>query len=495
MLATRPAAPAATRSVPPSAPRPVPRWTPPPATSRPVVRPVAARSARPGGGGRSPFSKPTGNKTIGVRDARTQVLAPPLGTPRPGRVRTPRPKPAAQRIRRAPKAAPTRSASSSFSKASTPATLPLAGARESGWVLLATVTALLIVMGLMMVLSASSVEALRSYGGAWVFFQKQAAWVAVGTAAMVVTALWDYRRWALLAWPLVVASLVLLLAVHIPGVGINVSGSTRWLGFGFFTFQPSEMAKFALLVFVADLLARRGDRMHESRLTLRPVVVVGGVLGGLVLLQPDMGTAMLLVLIVLVELFVAGLPLLRMAAVVVTSTIGALFLAMGASYRRGRVAGFLDPWGDVSNTGYHVAQSLVALGTGHLAGVGLGASRAKWGFLPNAHTDFIFAIVGEELGLIGTLLVLGLFGAFAILGIRAAMRAPDRFGMLMATGITAWVVGQALVNMGAVTGMLPVTGVPLPFLSFGGTSLVVSMASVGILLNIARHAVPRPKPA
>ena len=467
MLATRPAAPAATRSVPPSAPRPA----------------------------RSPFSRTTGPKPIGVRDARTQVLAPPLGTPRPGRVATPRTKPAAPRVRRAPKLAPTRSASSSFSKASTPATLPLAGARESGWVLLATVTALLIVMGLMMVLSASSVEALRSYGGAWVFFQKQAAWVAVGTGAMVVTALWDYRRWARLAWPLVVASLVLLLAVHIPGVGINVSGSTRWLGFGFFTFQPSEMAKFALLVFVADLLARRCDRMHESRLTLRPVVVVGGVLGGLVLLQPDMGTAMLLVLIVLVELFVAGLPLLKMAAVVVTSTVGAMFLAMGAGYRRGRVAGFLDPWGDVSNTGYQVAQSLVALGTGHLAGVGLGASRAKWGFLPNAHTDFIFAIVGEELGLIGTLLVLGLFAAFAVLGIRTALRAPDRFGMLMATGITAWIVGQALVNMGAVTGMLPVTGVPLPFLSFGGTSLVVSMASVGILLNVARHAVPRPKPA
>ncbi len=355
--------------------------------------------------------------------------------------------------------------------------------------LLATVTALLIVMGLMMVLSASSVEALRSYGGAWVFFQKQAVWVAVGTGAMVATALWDYRRWARLAWPLVVASLVLLLAVHIPGVGINVSGSTRWLGFGVFTFQPSEMAKFALLVFVADLLARRSDRMHESHLTLRPVVVVAGAIGGLVMLQPDMGTAMVLVLIVLVELFVAGLPLLRMAAVCVASTAGAVVLAMGAGYRRGRVSGFLDPWADVSNTGYQVAQSLVALGTGHVAGVGLGASRAKWGFLPNAHTDFIFAIVGEELGLVGTLLVLGLFAAFAVLGIRVALRAPDRFGMLMAAGITTWVIGQALVNMGAVTGMLPVTGVPLPFLSFGGTSLVVTMASVGILLNVARHAV------
>ena len=354
--------------------------------------------------------------------------------------------------------------------------------------LLAIVTALLIVMGLMMVLSASSVEALRSYGGAWVFFQKQAMWVVVGALGMVAAACWDYRRWSRLAWPLVAASLVLLVAVQI--VGINVSGSTRWLGIGGLRFQPSEMAKLALLVYVAALLGRRSDQMHESRLTLRPVIVVAGALGGLVMLQPDMGTAMVLVLIVLVVLFVAEMPLIRMGAVFLASTAGAAVLAMGAGYRRNRVFGFVDPWGDLSNTGYQVAQSLVALGTGHVAGVGLGASRAKWGFLPNAHTDFIFAIVGEELGLVGTLLVLSLFGAFAVLGIRAALRAPDRFGTLMATGITAWVVGQALVNMGAVTGMLPVTGVPLPFLSFGGTSLVVTMVAVGILLNVARQSAP-----
>ena len=354
--------------------------------------------------------------------------------------------------------------------------------------LLAVVTALLVVMGLMMVLSASSVEALRSYGGAWVFFQKQAMWVVVGALGMVAAACWDYRRWSRLAWPLVATSLVLLVAVQI--VGINVSGSTRWLAVGGLRFQPSEMAKLALLVYVAALLGRRSDQMHESRLTLRPVIVVAGALGGLVMLQPDMGTAMVLVLIVLVVLFVAEMPLVRMGAVCLASTAGAAVLAMGAGYRRNRVFGFVDPWGDLSNTGYQVAQSLVALGTGHVAGVGLGASRAKWGFLPNAHTDFIFAIVGEELGLVGTLLVLSLFGAFAVLGIRAALRAPDRFGTLMATGITAWVVGQALVNMGAVTGMLPVTGVPLPFLSFGGTSLVVTMVAVGILLNVARQSAP-----
>ena len=196
------------------------------------------------------------------------------------------------------------------------------------------------------------------------------------------------------------ASLVLLLAVHIPGVGINVSGSTRWLGYGIFTFQPSELAKVALLIFVADLLARRADRMHESRMTLRPVVVVAGVLGGLVLLQPDMGTAMVLVLIVLVELFVAGAPAPQAWRPSSSRRPSApSFLAMGAGYRRDRVARLPRPVGATSsNTGYQVAQSLVALGTGHVAGVGLGASRAKWGFLPNAHTDFIFAIVGEELG-------------------------------------------------------------------------------------------------
>ena len=243
-------------------------------------------------------------------------------------------------------------------------------------------------------------------------------------------------------------------------MGISVSGSTRWLGFGCFTFQPSELAKLALLVFVADLLARRSDRMHDSRLTLRPVLVVAGVLGGLVLLQPDMGTAMVM-RPHRPRRAVRGRP-------AAASAWRRVVVAVDRRRRRPGHGRRLPPRPGVrrsstrgptsSNTGYQVAQSLVALGTGHLAGVGLGASRAKWGFLPNAHTDFIFAIVGEELGLVGTLLVVGLFAAFAVLGIRVALRAPDRFGTLLAAGITAWVVGQALVNMGAVTGMLPVTG-------------------------------------
>ncbi len=363
-----------------------------------------------------------------------------------------------------------------------------AAALRSGWVVLAIIVGLLIVIGLMMVLSASSVEALRTRGGAWIFFRKQATWVAIGTLALAATTCIDYRRWRRLAGPAVVVSGLLLMLVLVPGVGIRVSGSTRWLGWGWITIQPSELAKLALLLFVAALLADRSDRMHLSRLTLRPVLAICGVLIALVLFQPDMGTAMVMLLITLVLLFVAGMPLIRMATMGAVAVVGAFILAMGAGYRRNRMNSFMDPWADASHTGYQVAQSLVALGTGNLAGVGLGASRAKWGFLPNAHTDFIFAIVGEELGLLGTLLVVGLFVAFTVLGIRVALRAPDRFGTLLAAGITAWIAGQAVVNMGAVTGAMPVTGIPLPFLSFGGSALVVTMAAVGILLNVARRS-------
>jgi cell division protein FtsW len=362
-------------------------------------------------------------------------------------------------------------------------------------VLLAAVVAMLCVTGLMMVLSASSVEALRSYGGAWVFFVRQLMWVAIGSLALIGAMAFDYRRWRRAVLPLLGGSFVLLGLVLVPGVGITAGGSSRWLGAGSLRIQPSELAKLAVLLFVADLVARRFERVRDWRSVLRPVLLTTGTLALMVLLQPDMGTAMLMILIVLVLLFVGGVPLFSMAGVGVVTAVASLVLAKVENYRWDRVASFRDPFGNFSDTGYQVAQSLVALGTGHVGGVGLGASRAKWGFLPNAHTDFIFAIVGEELGLVGTCLVVGLFVTFAILGVRAAMRAPDLFGTLLAGGITAWVCGQAAVNMGAVTGLLPVTGVPLPFVSFGGSSLVVTMAATGILLNISRQPAPAATPA
>ena len=367
--------------------------------------------------------------------------------------------------------------------------------RDSGWVLLAALVAMLCVIGLMMVLSASSVEALRSYGGAWVFFVRQLIWVGIGSLALIATCALDYRLWRRAVLPVLGVSFVLLVLVLVPGVGISAGGASRWLGTASLRIQPSELAKLGVLLFVADLLARRADYVRDWRYVLRPALVTTGLVAMLVLIQPDMGTAMLMVLVVLVLLFVGGVPIFSMASVGVVTGVAAVVLAKVEGYRWDRISSFRDPFGDFSHTGYQVAQSLVALGTGHVGGVGLGASRAKWGFLPNAHTDFIFAIVGEELGLVGTCLVVGLFVTFAVLGVRAAMRAPDRFGALLAAGVTAWVCGQAAVNMGAVTGLLPVTGVPLPFVSFGGSSLVVTMAAAGILLNIARQAVPRVRPA
>jgi cell division protein FtsW len=343
------------------------------------------------------------------------------------------------------------------------------------------------VIGVVMVLSASSVAALRDYGSSWVIFEKQLMWVLAGSAALFVGSRTDYRRWRKFALPLIVVSVALLLLVLVPGVGINVYGSSRWLGAGSFRMQPSELAKLAILLFSADLLAKRSNRMGDTRSTLRPVLAVFGVLAVLIMKQPDMGTTMALACIVLAILFVAGTPLPSLAKVAAFGLTAAVVLARLEPYRWARIVSFRKPFADASNTGYQLAQSLVGLGSGHIFGVGLGASRAKWGYLPHAHTDFIFAVIGDELGLIGTILVVSLFVAFAFLGVRTAVRAPDRFGMLVATGVTASICGQAFINIGAVIGILPVTGVPLPFVSFGGSSLVIAMAATGLLLSVARQ--------
>ena len=364
---------------------------------------------------------------------------------------------------------------------------------STGYLLLAAVVTVLCVIGLVMVLSSSSVDALRNYGSAWLFFNRQLLWLTVGTAALVFTSRVDYRTWRRFRVPLLAGCMGLLVLVLVPGVGIAVSGSSRWLGVGSWRIQPSEISKLAVLLFIADLLARRADRIDDTRETLRPALMAFGAVAMLVMLQPDMGTTLVLGCIVMGLLFVAGTPMRHMAGLTATAMVASFVLGMAEPYRRARMMSFLDPWADADNTGYQVAQSIVGLADGGLTGVGVGASRAKWGFLPNAHTDFIFTIIGEEMGLLGSLLVIGLFVAFAFLGVRAAVRAPDRFGMLIAAGVTAWVGGQAFINIGAVIGMLPVTGVPMPFVSFGGSSLVICMAAVGLLLNVARQGrQPRP---
>jgi cell division protein FtsW len=371
---------------------------------------------------------------------------------------------------------------------------PVAAAEHerTGQVLLASVVAVLCVIGLVMVLSASSVLALREGGSSWLYFRKQVMWVVAGTVALVLAARTDYRLLRRLGGPLLLLSVGLLVVVLLPGVGVTAGGSTRWLEFGPLRMQPSELAKMGLLVFGADLLARRGGDEETLLRAMRSYLLAFLVVAVLVLAQPDLGTTLVAGSVVLCVLFVAGTPLGAMTGLLATSAVAAFVLGMIEPYRRERMLSFIDPFADAGNTGYQVVQSLVGLGTGRITGVGVGASRAKWGFLPNAHTDFIFSIIGEELGLVGSLLVLGLFMAFTVLGIRAALRAPDRFGSLLAAGITAWVTGQAFINIGAVLGVLPVSGVPLPFVSFGGTAMVLLMGAVGVLLNVAGQGVSRP---
>jgi cell division protein FtsW len=365
----------------------------------------------------------------------------------------------------------------------------LAGqARPSTYVLLLATVGVLNIVGVVMVLSASSVASLTNYGSAWYFFERQVLWTLLGMLVFAVTARIDYHAWRRWVVPMLVVSVGLLVLVLVPGIGVYVAGSRRWLGSGSWRFQPTEPAKLALLIFAADVLTRRAREVHDWRRVVRPVLLVFGLIAVLVMRQPDMDSTIVLALIVGTVLVVGGVRFRHLAVLGGAGFSLAALAAVIEPYRRARVFSYLHPWSDAGNTGYQLSQSLIALGSGGWTGVGLGAGRAKWLFLPNAHTDFIFAIIGEEVGLIGCLLVVGLFAAFGVLGTRIALRAPDHFGTLLAAGVTVWVVGQAVINIGGVVGLLPVSGIPLPFVSFGGSALVFTMAAAGLLGSVARRA-------
>jgi cell division protein FtsW len=365
-------------------------------------------------------------------------------------------------------------------------TLRPPGRRTGYYVGLYVVVGVLSMLGLVMVLSASAASALREQGSSWFYFERHAVWLCVGVVALLVTMRIDYRVWQRLARPLFLLSVTLLTLVLIPGVGVTVNGSTRWLGRGALTVQPSEIAKLALVVFCADLLARRP--LWNAQLTMRPVIVVLGYVSFLLMMQPNLGTTIIVASIVLTILFCYGLPLRNFAPVAMAGVAVTALLAVAEPYRMRRLIGFRDVWNNRGGDGYQTFQSLISISNGGITGVGLGASRGKWGYLPFAHTDFMFSIIAEELGLVGALSVILLFFAIGVLGIATASHAPDQFGMLMAMGITSWILVQAFMNIGVTLGLLPVTGVPLPFLSSGGSSLVVTLAAFGILLNIARQA-------
>jgi cell division protein FtsW len=364
------------------------------------------------------------------------------------------------------------------------------GAARRTVLMLLVPTALLVATGLVMVFSASSVAAYAEYGSSTLFFTRQAAYAGVGALALVLLSRLPYAAWRRLAAPLFAATVLLLVLVLHPGVGTSAGGSARWIAIGPVTLQPSELAKLALVALTATILARKGRVLDAPAHLVLPLFPIAAVVCWLVMRQPDLGTTVILAGSVFLLLFVAGV---RLRYLTVAAAVGAavgLALIMGAAYRRARLLSFLSPWDDPQNAGYHLIQSYIALGSGGLFGVGLGASRQKWLYVPNAHTDFIFSILGEELGLIVALAVLALYGVLLYGGVRVAARAPDTFGRLLAAGIVAWLGLQAIVNLGAVTGMLPITGVPLPLLSYGGSSLVVTLAAIGILVNVARASAP-----
>ena len=358
------------------------------------------------------------------------------------------------------------------------------------WLLALTLA--LLAGGLVMVLSASSVEGLLAYDSAYYYFGRQLVFAIGGLAAMLVLQRIDYRR--LRRWAPVgaIVSVVLMLLVLVPHVGVDpgrTHGASRWLVLGpLGTFQPAELAKLGLAVYVAHWVERRQGRLRSFTDGLLPFAILVAGLLGIMMLQRDLGTAVVFGAMLLAIYFAGGGRKGHVALLMAGLVAGFVLFVELESYRQHRLTVFLNPFRDPLGDSYQIVQALIGLGSGGPFGVGLGHSVLKYGWLPEAHTDFIFAVIGEETGLVGTTLVLAGFVALAARGYRAAMRAPDRFGVMLATGITTWIWFQAFVNMATVTSTLPATGVPLPFVSYGGSSLLVMLLATGVLLNISQRA-------
>jgi cell division protein FtsW len=372
-----------------------------------------------------------------------------------------------------------------------PVAARLAALRRPGSIdyVLVLAVVMLLLLGLVMVYSASQ---FATPGDPGYWFRHQIIWAMLGGIALLVTSRVEYRLWRRVALPGMVLALVLLVAVLV--AGHTIYGAQRWLHLGLFSFQPSELTKLALALYVADWLARKGDAVRTVRSGLLPFAALTGVVLALILLQNDLGTSLVVAVLAIAMFYAAGANLLQLLPTLALGGLATFVLAAGSSFRRARLDAFLHPLpaGCADAASYQICQGLISLGSGGLFGRGLGDSVQKAGYLPNPFTDSIFAITGEELGLVGCLFILGLFGLLAFRGLRVSRRAPDAFGALLACGLTCWLLAQAAINIGSVVDALPFTGVPLPFVSFGGSSLVTSLAAVGILLNISRHADSSP---
>jgi len=367
-----------------------------------------------------------------------------------------------------------------------PASRSVDGARADRWLLAATLV--LVGMGVVMIYSASAIRAQERFGDPMFFLKKQAIWAALGLLAMAWAAAWDLKRFQRLTPILFLLSLFLLLLVLVPGVGVKINGARRWLRLLGLSFQPAEMAKLAVVLFLASYFARRQDRLDSFLDGFLPPLLMTGLMAGLIILQPNFGTAVILLVTAAMIFFVGRARIGHLLGTAAVAVPALLLLMWTSSHGRTRLMALVDPSQVSARATYQLDQSFYALGPGGWIGVGLGNSMQKLFFLPEPHNDFIFAIVGEELGFVGAVAVVALFALFLWRGTRAAVRAADPYAGYLAIGVTSLIVGQAVLNMAVVSGLLPTTGVPLPFVSFGGSSLVITLFAVGILLNVSRRA-------
>ena len=348
-------------------------------------------------------------------------------------------------------------------------------------------TAALVLIGIVMVFSSSAVYAMEEHRDSYFFLKRHLLWVCIGAVVLIIFRKLDYHKLQDLTYPAMIVTFLFLLAVMVPSLSREVGGARRWLSVGDFSFQPSEMAKFALVLFIAKSLDKRVDKLKNFAYGYLPNLIVIGFFFMLILSQPDFGTAIIIAAVVFLMMFIAGVR----TKFLVYSILGIIpFLVsamLSAEYRTRRILSFLDPWQDPSDSGFQAVQSFIAFGRGGIFGLGLGDSKQKLFYLPEAHTDFIFSVIGEEFGLVGTVGIVIIFALLVVRGFIAASRAKDLFGTHLAIGLTLMIGIQALTNMGVTVGILPTKGLTLPFISLGGSSLIVSMACMGVLLNISEH--------
>jgi cell division protein FtsW len=344
----------------------------------------------------------------------------------------------------------------------------------------------LICIGMVMIYSASGIYALNQFKDSMYFLKRHLLFILLGVLSTFFVMSFDYRKLKRYARPALWVAIFLLVLVLVPHIGREVSGARRWFRFKFISFQPSSFACIALIIYVADYIERKGNFIRTIRWGLAPVMAVLGFVSLLILVEPDLGTTLAIGAVVFIMLYVSGVRLTYLGSILLSAVPALYFLIFSVPYRRMRILAFLNPWADPQGSGFQIIQSQVALGSGGIFGVGLGHSQQKLFYLPAAHTDFIFSIIGEELGLIGTLGVIVLFVMFIKQGLMIVKHAPDRFGYFLSLGLVLLVSLKAMVNIGVSCGVLPTKGLPLPFISYGGSSFMFDMVSVGLLMNVAR---------